>query len=101
MIEQKEGQFIWHPVLEFDNLMNYEKSKIYGDSATYSLWYNGNHTFQYSEEIKLTFFCNFYFTDFPFDSHICRLEYGDDLYGKSWNGITLNTEFVDIKWLQT
>ena len=89
MIGQKEGQFIWHPILEFDNLLNYEKSKIYGDSYTHSLWYNGNQSFQYSEEIKLTFFCNFYFSDFPFDSHICQLEYGDDLYGLS--EITLNT----------
>ena len=37
----------------------------------------------------MTFFCNFYFTNYPFDYHECRLEYGDDLYGT--NGITLNT----------
>ena len=69
-------------MIEFADMLKYEKTKVYGESSTFSLWYTGNHTFQYSEEIKLTYFCNFYFTSFPIDSHECRLEYGDDLYGK-------------------
>ena len=76
-------------MIEFENLLKYEKTKVYGDSATFSLWYRGNQILQYSEEIKLTFFCKFHFNDFPFDYHECSLEYGDDLYGT--NGIKLNT----------
>ena len=77
----KQSQSIWHPVVEFADLLKYEKTKVYGDSATFSLWYMGNKKFEYSEEIKLTFFCNLHFMNFPIDSHECHLEYGDDSYG--------------------
>ena len=47
--------------------------------------------------LKLEFFCKFYFTNFPFDSHECHLEYGDDLYSTSW--INLNTASISYRWL--
>ena len=74
---------IWRPVIEFGNLLKYERTEVYGDTSTFSLWYWGNQTLEYSEEIKLTFFCNFHFADFPFDLHECRVEYGDDALGTS------------------
>ena len=36
---------------------------------------------EYGEQFQLTFFCHFDFTNFPFDSHECRIEYGDENYG--------------------
>ena len=63
--------------------MKYERTKVYGDTATFALNYYGNQTIEYAEEIKLTFFCNFNFGNFPFDEHICRVEYGDDALGTS------------------
>jgi hypothetical protein len=32
----------------------------------------------YYEEIQLTISCQFNFSNFPFDSHECRMEYGDN-----------------------
>ena len=76
----------------FGNVLKYEKTKVYGDTSTFSFWYMGNQTLEYSEEIKLTFFCSFQFTDFPFDVHECRIEFGDDAYGTS--GIKFETATV-------
>ena len=67
-------------MIEFGNVLKYEKTKVYGDTSTFSFRYMGNQTLEYSEEIKLTFFCSFQFTDFPFDSHKCPLKYGDKIY---------------------
>ena len=47
---------------------------------------------EYSEEIKLTFFCSFQFADFPFDVHECQVEFGDDEYGTS--GINFETAII-------
>ena len=79
-------------MIEFGNVLKYEKTKVYGDTSTFSFWYMGNQTLEYSEEIKLTFFCSFQFTDFPFDVHECRIEFGDDAYGTS--GIKFETATV-------
>ena len=70
-------------MIEFGNLLNYDKTPVYGDTSTSSFWYWGNQTLEYDEEIKLNLFCNFQFMDYPFDSHICRIEYGDDIWGTS------------------
>lgn len=70
-------------MIEFGNLLKYEKTSVYGDTSTFSFWYWGNQTLEYDEEIKLTLFCNFQFMDYPFDSHECRVEYGDDSLGIS------------------
>ena len=53
VIGKQEGDSVWRPVLEFENMLKYEKTKVYGDSSTFSLWYMGNQTLQYSEEIKV------------------------------------------------
>ena len=74
--------------MKYENLLKYENTKLYGDSVTFSLSYRGNKTLRYSEEIKLTFFCKFHFANFPFDSHECHLQYGDNLFGN--NEIILN-----------
>ena len=92
-----KAKTIWRPVIEFGNLLKYERTKVYGDTSTFSFWYWGtgmdkNQTLQYSEEIKVTFFCNFQFGDFPFDLHECRVEYGDDALGTS--AITFDSAII-------
>ena len=58
---------------------------MYGDtdsSVSYvfpqSKWYIGNTRNRFAwGKFQLTFSCKFDFTEFPFDSHECPLEYGD------------------------
>ena len=35
----------------------------------------GNQTLEYAEEFQLELSCPFNFTKFPFDSHVCHVEY--------------------------
>ena len=79
-----QSNLIWTPSLEFENVLQYQSTQAYGASFKFSLWYNiekGN--LEYEEEIQLSLLCPFEFSDFPFDSHECYVEYGDDKYGAS------------------
>ena len=71
---------IWHPTLEFDNLLKYEKQEVYGDPDATSFVYEGNQILSYSEEVKLVISCDFRFNRFPFDTHNCQLTFGDDIH---------------------
>ena len=79
-----QSNLIWTPSLEFENVLQYQSTQAYGASFKFSLWYNKeNGTLEYEEEIQLSLLCPFEFSDFPFDSHECYVEYGDDKYGAS------------------
>ena len=52
---------------------------MYGDPDATSFLYEGNEILSYSEEVKLVLSCDFKFEKFPFDSHNCKLIYGDDI----------------------
>ena len=34
-----------------------------------------------SSHLQLTFTCHFHFGDFPFDSHSCHMDFGDEYHG--------------------
>jgi hypothetical protein len=61
--------------------MEYDQTEVYGGEEKFSFWYIGNQTLEYGEEFHLTISCPLHFSNFPFDSHECRVEYGDDSYG--------------------
>ena len=74
---------IWQPIIYFDRLLEFKQTPIYGQTDS-----SGSMVFPISpnrifwENFQLTFSCNFDFTEFPFDSHACPLEYGDMTYGQ-------------------
>ena len=78
---------MWHPQITFRPLLKNEKSIPYGGSQSFTLWCkkrqalkipNENKNMMYFEEFQLTISCPFNFSKFPFDSHECRLEYGNN-----------------------
>ena len=74
-IDQATSELIWRPVIEFENLLQFEKKKLYGRKSTFSFGFYYS-TLMYLESIHLTFSCPFVFDNFPFDSHECSLQYG-------------------------
>ena len=48
--------------------------------------------YSYSEEFQLTFSCQFGFQDYPFDSHECYMEYGDNIWNTSY--ITFSNSII-------
>ena len=92
MVKSSDKAAIWHPTLLFENLLAYEKMGGYGGTGTYSFWHMGDSEMYYSEEAELKLYCNFDFSTFPFDSHICPVTWGDDEQGAEW--IQLNSALV-------
>ena len=80
-IDGPTAKLIWQPRFKFPNVLKYELTKEYGATNTFVFWYLGNQMMEYGQQFQLTFFCHFDFTNFPFDSHECRIEYGDENYG--------------------
>ena len=75
--------------------MGYNKVNVYGGDKTFDFWFynleNGT-IMQYIEDFLLTFSCGFSFKDYPFDSHNCKMEYGDKSWTTEW--LTLNPPTV-------
>ena len=70
---------IWRPTIAFGRLLDYKKTKLYGGDKPFSFWYvkEGLHKrIVYREEVQLSFSCPFSYTNYPFDSHLCTLEFG-------------------------
>ena len=70
-------------------MLGKNKVKVFGGSKPFSFrfenWGDSGRWMEYGEEFLLTFSCGFNFKDYPFDSHVCKLEYADQ---------TLSTEVV-------
>ena len=72
---------IWRPTIAFGHLLNYEKTKFYGNDKLFAFLYVNKYLGQYDyivyyEEVQLSVSCPFSFTKYPFDSHLCTLEFG-------------------------
>ena len=79
--ENINGIGIWRPTIAFGQLLNYEKTKFYGDDKAFAFLYVNKYLGQcdyivYLEEVQLSVSCQFNFTKYPFDSHLCTLEFG-------------------------
>ena len=94
---------LWSPIIDFDNVMHLEESKVIGRNKGGTLAYSSSNEFSkirisleksrknmiYAEALKVKFSCPFNFKNFPFDSNQCCLTYGDLAYGT--NNVTLGT----------
>ena len=80
-VNEPERGAIWHPVYIFENLLNFERIGVFGSVAAAEFAYEGDQEMYYSEEFKLKIFCDFDFSDFPFDSHECPFTWGEDEEG--------------------
>ena len=62
-------------------MLGKNKVKVFGGSKPFSFrfenWGDSGRWMEYGEEFLLTFSCGFNFKDYPFDSHVCKMEFGD------------------------
>jgi hypothetical protein len=75
MVGDDIESILWRPWIEFENLLSYEKTQLYGGTKSSSFWKGKNTMMIYGEDFHLTFYCRFRFIDYPFDSHECTLMY--------------------------
>ena len=67
-------KFLWKPAIFFTKQMEIGQTKAYGFTLGASMGYL-NGVLMYAEAFKLKFSCPFNFTNFPFDSQRCCLNY--------------------------
>ena len=76
MIDKETSRSIWHPTISFKNLMKKEDTKFYGGTVEGTMEYlHGMNHLLYVESFLLKFSCTMNFTNFPFDSNRCCLNY--------------------------
>ena len=71
--------YLYFPKLIFNNIKSIEKQKSYGARSSEYYWMVKNyekHDFEYYEKLKITSYCQFEFSTFPFDDHYCELTVG-------------------------
>ena len=84
---------LWHPIIDFEKLMDLEQSKVYGGTMDGTMGYHNNTKIMfYGEALKLKFSCPFDFDTFPFDSNHCCLSYKDAREGA--NDVTLKPAII-------
>lgn len=75
--DQKTKGEVWHPEIEFENVLNYQKTEAYGGDTTFSFWldidYSKYYNMVYGEKFQITFSCHFHLDKYPFDSHECQM----------------------------
>ena len=75
-------------MIELQYVLDYHKVQVFGGNKLFSFWYanlDSGPFMWYIEDFHLTFSCGFNFKNYPFDSHVCKMEYADQ---------TLSTEVV-------
>ena len=83
-ITASKAELVWRPRIIFRHLLKNEKAIPYGKSESFAfVCTRMPHNMMYYEEFQLTISCQFDFLKFPFDSHECRLEYGDTMHDTS------------------
>ena len=68
------AQSFWKPRLVFQNMKTLDQTKVYGGTEDDSFTLQKDK-FIYKESFQMKFFCPFNFTDFPYDSNTCCLDY--------------------------
>ena len=88
---------IHRPTLMFLNSFKVEKLPIVGDNEFHYFWFYGDK-FEYAEYLKFQLGCNFDFSYFPFDSHVCDLKYYSPSYDVSF--LSFETPTLQKRWKQ-
>ena len=71
-----------------------EKQKSYGAQSSEYYWMAKNYEkydFEYYERLRITSYCSFEFSTFPFDAHNCELAVGSVLYSTFYTRISKPT----------
>ena len=80
-----ENEKIFFPTLKFQNEKHMTEKVNFGpkQDETY-YWMKYPHHLEYKKNTKITIYCSFDFSTFPFDLHECNFTYGINSYSESY-----------------
>ena len=97
-INKRTAALIWHPIITFENIKTSKSVKVFGEMDGFLFHYlnyqSGHPKLVYAEQFELTLSCQFHLTSFPFDSHKCRIEFGDLYYETRFLNLSATTVWL-------
>ena len=76
---------IFFPTSKFQNEKDVNvKHKFSSKQNEKYFWMKYPHFLEFRRKVKVTIYCTFDFSTFPFDSHECNLSYGMNLFSKDY-----------------
>ena len=64
------------PQLKMKNVKKVVREMHYGARDKDYIWFKYPHLLEFRQTLMVTAYCSVDFTDFPFDSHICKVSFG-------------------------
>ena len=87
---------IFNPTLEISGTKTIVRTRKYGATDKDYFWYfHPENMMEYQQSLKVTIYCSIDFNHFPFDYHICDLNYGAS--GNEAHVLKLNAPMIDHK----
>ena len=75
-ITEDDAVKLYAPTLKVMGARDIKRLRKYGPIDGDFYYYEHPNTFEYQQALKITIYCTFEFTTFPFDSHICDFNFG-------------------------
>ena len=79
-IDEETADLIWHPKIDFLNVLTVENPTGFGYKNTHEFFAYDTNRILMAEPLKIKVSCNFNFLNFPFDYHECDLTYYEKFY---------------------
>ncbi len=75
-VSNEDAKQIYNPTLKFKNIKDIARERKYGFRDEDSFFLIPPHWLEYHQALKVTIYCPFDFTSYPFDSHQCQFNFG-------------------------
>ena len=75
-ISEIDTNQIYFPTLRISDARSVKRLRKYGPIDTDFFWFLYPHQVEYQQALKVTISCSMDFQDYPFDSHVCSLDFG-------------------------
>lgn len=77
IVDEKVAKDVYFPKMTFLRSKSTKELEIFGPNYPY-FWMMLPHHLEYRELLKVEFFCDFDFSQYPFDQHECKLIFGSN-----------------------
>ena len=78
-IDSETAEDLYFPTMKYRNVESIEVQKQCSPSSTSNYyWFKYPHHIEFIETIKITIYCTFEFSSYPFDHHQCNFTFGAD-----------------------
>lgn len=75
-VTKQDAKQIYFPSLKIQHAKSIIRQRKYSPTDSDYFWFHYPHSLEYQQSLKVTIYCTFDFSSYPFDSQICDFVYG-------------------------